>query len=86
MYKTVLLVTALAFSGSALADPAAPPKPDDGSAQMVCKRLPRTGSLVARYRECKTKWEWARERELLQTLKVTDSCRDRANGGALCGQ
>ena len=53
--------------------------------KMICKRFVRTGSLVAGYRTCKTKWEWERERENLRQQSISDSCRDRANGGALCG-
>ena len=52
--------------------------------KMICKRFVRTGSLIDGYRTCKTKWEWERERENLRQQSISDSCRDRANGGALC--
>lgn len=54
--------------------------------RIVCRRFLRTGSLVDSYRTCKTNREWQREHENLQRLNVADSCRDRANGGALCAQ
>jgi hypothetical protein len=52
--------------------------------RVVCRRFLRTGSLVDSYRTCKTNAEWRREHENLQHLSVSESCRDRANGGALC--
>ncbi|MHC9417496.1 hypothetical protein ACYZX9_02715 [Sphingomonas citri] len=62
----------------------APERAADARDKMICKRFVRTGSLVAGYRTCKTKWEWERERENLRQQSISDSCRDRANGGALC--
>ena len=56
----------------------------DARDKIVCKRFVETGSLVRGYRTCKTKWEWERERENLRQFNVSDSCRDRANGGGLC--
>jgi hypothetical protein len=56
----------------------------DNRDRIVCRRFTRIGSLVDSYRTCKTNREWAREHENLQHLSATDSCRDRANGGALC--
>ena len=53
--------------------------------RVVCRRFLRTGSLVDSYRTCKTNREWQREHENLQRLSATESCRDRANGGSLCG-
>lgn len=57
----------------------------DNRDKMVCKSFPRTGSLVAHYHTCKTKWEWERERENVRQLSVSDACRDRGEGGSLCG-
>ncbi|MBW6525679.1 hypothetical protein KZ813_02365 [Sphingomonas sp. RHCKR7] len=62
----------------------APERAADARDKVICKRFVRTGSLVDGYRTCKTKWEWERERENLRQQSVSDSCRDRANGGALC--
>ncbi len=59
-------------------------KAADNRDKVICKRFLRTGSLVGGYRECKPKWQWERERENLRQLNTSDSCRDRANGGALC--
>lgn len=56
----------------------------DSRDRVVCRRFLRTGSLVDSYRTCKTNREWAREHENIQHLSAAESCRDRANGGALC--
>lgn len=53
--------------------------------RVVCRRFLRTGSLVDSYRTCKTNREWQREHDNLQRLSVSEACRDRANGGSLCG-
>lgn len=84
------LVLGLFVLVAALANPAGDPGSDrperasDPNDRVICKRFVRTGSLVDGYRECKTKWEWQRERDDRRQLSVSDSCRDRANGGALC--
>jgi hypothetical protein len=62
----------------------APEAAAGGRDKIVCKRFLKTGSLVDGYRTCKTKWEWERERENVRQLSVSDSCNDRANGGAAC--
>ena len=59
----------------------APERAADANTRMVCKRFPRTGSLIGSYRECKTVWEWARERDALRQSGVVDGCRNRAEGG-----
>ena len=56
----------------------------DSRDRVVCRRFLRTGSLVDSYRTCKTNRERQREHENLQHLSVSNSCRDVANGGALC--
>jgi len=61
-----------------------PERAADDRDKMVCKKFVRTGSLVDGYRTCKPKWEWERERENARQFSVSDTCRDRANGGALC--
>jgi hypothetical protein len=42
---------------------------------MVCKSFLRTGTLADRYRTCKTKGEWERERDNLRELDRAYSCR-----------
>jgi hypothetical protein len=74
---------------TAIAAQAAPPllegeRAADPQEKVVCKRFIRTGSLVDSYKTCKTKHEWERERDNLRQLSVSDSCRDRANGGFDC--
>ncbi len=56
----------------------------DAQDKVICKRFTRTGSLVDSYKTCKTKHEWERERDNVRQLGVSDSCRDRGNGGFLC--
>ena len=52
--------------------------------KMICKRFTRIGTLAGGYKTCKTKKEWDREHQNIRQLEVTDSCRDRANGGGMC--
>jgi hypothetical protein len=49
--------------------------------KIVCKTFTRIGSLADRYRTCKTKSEWARERDNLRQSRVTDSCATRGQMG-----
>ncbi|HEX8062107.1 MAG TPA: hypothetical protein VF535_02725 [Allosphingosinicella sp.] len=58
------------------------PRPSDspeGAAgspdKMVCKTFTRTGTLADRYRTCKTKAEWERERTNLRDLDKSYGCR-----------
>jgi len=48
--------------------------------KIVCKTFTRIGSLADRYRTCKTKGEWQRERDNLRQVNVSDSCSSRYNG------
>lgn len=43
--------------------------------KMVCKTFTRTGTLADRYRTCKTKAEWERERTNLRDLDRSYGCR-----------
>lgn len=43
--------------------------------KIVCKTFTRIGSLADRYRACKTKAEWERERSDHQDLGKAYSCR-----------
>ena len=43
--------------------------------KIVCKTFLRTGSLADRYRTCKTKGEWERERENLRDLDRSYGCQ-----------
>ncbi len=42
---------------------------------MVCKTFTRVGTLADRYRTCKTKAEWERERTNLRDLDRSYGCR-----------
>jgi hypothetical protein len=59
----------------------APEQPSDPSAKVVCKTFTRIGTLASRYRTCKTKAEWERERINLRQVNVSDSCGSRAELG-----
>lgn len=51
--------------------------------KVICKTFTRIGTLAGRYRTCKTKAEWERERENLRQVNVSDSCGRRGElGGA----
>ncbi|MET1111745.1 MAG: hypothetical protein ABWX67_09495 [Allosphingosinicella sp.] len=43
--------------------------------KMICKTFTRIGSLADRYRTCKTKAEWERERTNLRDLDRSYGCR-----------
>lgn len=58
-----------------------PEQPSDLGAKIVCKTFTRIGTLAGRYRTCKTKDEWERERINLRQVNVTDSCGRRAELG-----
>ena len=58
----------------------APEQPSDPNEKIVCKSFTRIGTLAGRYRTCKTKGEWERERINLRQVNVTDSCRSRQGG------
>lgn len=60
----------------------APEQPSDLGAKVICKTFTRIGTLAGRYRTCKTKAEWERERINLRQANVADSCRSRGEGGS----
>jgi hypothetical protein len=89
MRRLLAIAFASALATASAADAEAPPpkRTDTAGApqdKIICRRFPRTGSLADSYKTCKTKHEWDRERENLRQFSVTDSCRDRANGGTGC--
>lgn len=78
----VLTASTAALSAPQPAD--APEQPADPNEKIVCKTFTRIGTLASRYRTCKTKGEWQRERDNLRQVNVTDSCSTRgALGGAV---
>ena len=83
--SALLSASALIATGPAIADsnrkPSTAAAPGD---KMICKRFSRIGTLAGGYKTCKTKKEWDREHQNIRQLEVTDSCRDRANGGGMC--
>lgn len=89
MNRAVVFASAamIAATSPVLAAPPAEDAPEraaDDRDKVICKRFVKTGTLAGRYRTCKTKWEWERERENIRQMNVSDSCRDRGNGGAGC--
>jgi hypothetical protein len=79
MIQIFAMLVALAGPG---VDADRPEVASDAGDRVICKRFAKTGSLVASYKDCKTKREWQREREARQQLSVVDSCAARGNGGA----
>lgn len=81
----ILALCGLIAAGAAQAAPrhaADTPDPAAGSPdKIVCKTFTRIGTLADRYRTCKTKGEWARERDNIRQVNVTDSCATRGQMG-----
>ena len=77
-------IAVLAASSAAQSAPRqaadAPEQPSDPNEKVVCKSFTRIGTLASRYRTCKTKAEWERERTNLRQVNVADSCQTRYNG------
>jgi len=72
-FAFLLVGTTAAQSAPRQAD--TPEQASDPGAKMVCKSFTRIGSLADRYRTCKTKAEWQRERDNLRELDRAYSCR-----------
>src|SRR3954466_14601788 len=81
----IVALFGLISAGAAHAAPrqaADTPDPAAGSPdKIVCKTFTRIGTLADRYRTCKTKGEWARERNNLRQSSVSDSCGTRGENG-----
>jgi hypothetical protein len=80
---TGLLVSAAAASSAPRqvdAPEAAAGSPD----KMVCKTFTRIGTLAGRYRTCKTKAEWERERTNLRDLDRSYGCRMTDDAAVPC--
>ena len=52
--------------------------------KIICKTFTRIGSLADRYRTCKTKAQWQRERDDHQELGKSTSCRMADNYALPC--
>lgn len=74
------ILAASTAAGAAPQPADAPEQPADPNEKIVCKTFTRIGTLASRYRTCKTKGEWQRERDNLRQVNISDSCRSRANG------
>lgn len=68
-----LAIAAMAISAPRRAE--APETAAGSPDKMVCKTFTRTGTLADRYRTCKTKAEWERERTNLRDLDRSYGCR-----------
>ncbi len=75
---SILAATTAAESAPRRADAAE--QPNDPNEKVICKSFTRIGTLASRYRTCKTKAEWERERINLRQVNVSDSCATRYNG------
>ena len=88
-FVMIALVAAGAAAAPGQAEPraAATPEAAAGPAEkIVCKTFTRIGSLADRYRTCKTKAEWERERENARndTASRVASCRMRDDYAEPC--
>jgi hypothetical protein len=86
MHRFITLTLACVMAASTAAESApqpadAPEQPADPNEKIVCKTFTRIGTLASRYRTCKTKSEWQRERDNLRQVNVSDSCRTRGVSG-----
>ena len=82
-----MFVSLIALAAAAADVPAAvPPDPHHPRTEkVICKTFQKTGSLVQRYKACKSAKDWAREHDQVrENNSLSDSCRDRANGGGGC--
>lgn len=52
--------------------------------KMVCKTFTRIGTLAGRYRTCKTKAEWEKERTNLRELDRSYGCRMNDSAAEPC--
>jgi hypothetical protein len=79
----VIAFSAALVAGAAMAAPANSDveRANDSPTKVICKRFVKTGSLVDSYRTCKTKAEWARERDNARQLTASEACRARGEGG-----
>src|SRR5688572_10463897 len=85
MYRFVTLAAACALvAGTAAQSQTRRVDSPEGAAgnpdKIVCKTFTRIGTLAGRYRTCKTKSEWERERENARQVNISDSCATRYNG------
>jgi hypothetical protein len=86
MYRIVTLTIACVLAVPTVAQAAprrtdAVERPDDLGEKIVCKTFTRVGTLADRYRTCKTKAEWQRERNNMRQ-DIADSCGTRGETGA----
>jgi hypothetical protein len=80
MNRAIILAFVLGSASAAQSAPREADTPEVSAGQgdkMVCKSFVRTGSLADRYRTCKTKGEWDRERDNIRqdAASRVASCR-----------
>lgn len=93
MLRAIVAVVAvpaalIALSASGIAQMSQTTSPEH-EGRRICRYMDEPGKLAGRRRVCMTKAEWDRTAEEQRRVgqawvTATDSCRDRANGGALC--
>jgi hypothetical protein len=75
---TIAFVCGLAIATAATSAPRRADAPEAAAGspdKVVCKTFTRIGTLAGRYRTCKTKAEWERERTNLRELDRSYGCR-----------
>jgi hypothetical protein len=77
-YLALPFIGFLAGASMAVSAPRPTDSPEHASGspdKVVCKTFTRIGTLADRYRTCKTKGEWERERTNLRDLDKSYGCR-----------
>ena len=87
MHRSIALTAACLLAASTAAQSAprrvdAAEQPSDPNEKIICKSFTRIDSLADRYRTCKTKADWQRERDNLRQVNISDSCNSRYNGAS----
>jgi hypothetical protein len=90
MPRLVIIAFVCGLAGASAAQSAPRPRADAPEAaagdpdKMVCKTFTRIGTLAGRYRTCKTKAEWERERTNLRELDRSYGCRMSDDAAVPC--
>lgn len=78
MHRLLIVASACLLASAARSAPRPVDAPEGAAGnpdKMVCKTFTRIGTLADRYRTCKTKAEWEKERTNLRDLDRSYSCR-----------
>jgi len=83
MIAVALLMPAVAAARAPKGDVDRPENAADKGDRVICKSIPKIGSLIAADRTCMTKRDWDRERNRTMGSGLGSSCQLNNNG--TCG-